>query len=328
MWKSFRGPFLDARGLAISILLWGVACAGGGGGGQDNPQDNAATDVVADSPGPDVPGEAVVDAPPETPADVPGEAPAEAVGEAPVAGCKADCGAMVPVAAGAFQMGCNPAAPANCDADENPSHSVTMPAFEVDVTEVTVALWARCLDDGACTKPNHSSSGCNWGVAGRDAHPINCIEKSQAVAFCQWAGKRLCTEAEWEKAALGTDGRIYPWGNQAPTCALAVLDEGGFGCGTLTTAPVGSKPDGASPYGAMDMAGNVWEWVEDAYHASYAGAPADGSAWNLPAGTSNVARGGALSDKAEALRGSNRTPFDPALDGYYVGLRCCRSGKP
>ena len=323
MKTAFRGPGARIGGALILAVSLALAC-GGDGEGQDAALDSApdlAQDVPVDNP----PAEFAA----ETPApDAPVDALSEDVPETTVSGCKSDCGTMVAVPGGGFQMGCSVAAPADCDADEKPSHAVTVAAFSVDKLEVTVALWTRCVADGACTTPNPSSSGCNWGIAGRETHPINCVQKAQAVAFCQWAGKRLCTEAEWEMAALGSDGRIYPWGNQPATCALAVLDEGGFGCGALTTSPVGSKPAGASPCGAMDMAGNVWEWVEDAYHDSYAGAPADGSAWELPAPSSSVARGGALSDKAPALRGSNRAPFDLALEGYYLGLRCCRSGTP
>jgi formylglycine-generating enzyme required for sulfatase activity len=238
--------------------------------------------------------------------------------------CAADCGTLVPVPAGEFTMGCNAAVSTDCDPDELPAHGVSVPAFRILETEVTVAAWSRCESDGWCTHTNPSSSACNEGAAGREDHPINCMEKPAAEAFCAWAGMRLCTEAEWEKAALGTDGRRYPWGNAPATCDLAVLTENGVtGCGTMLTWPVGSKPAGASPCGALDMAGNVAEWVEDPYHLTYDGAPADGSAWTASPQSQLVARGGAFSDVASALRGTNRFPFDPRTDGYYLGVRCC-----
>jgi formylglycine-generating enzyme required for sulfatase activity len=236
---------------------------------------------------------------------------------------------MVEVAAASFTMGCvsGPAA-SGCKPDEKPSHSVNVPAFRIDRDEATVAMWSHCVSDGACTLPNQSSALCNYGAAGKEQHPINCISWDQARAFCSWAGKRLCSEAEWELAAVGSDGRTYPWGDDAPTCERAVLDQEEFGCGTGSTFPVGSKPEGDSPYGARDMIGNVWEWVEDFYHDDYENAPSDGSAWLVPATEARVGRGGALSDKAVVLRASVRRSFNLRLDGYYLGVRCCEHVQP
>ena len=157
---------------------------------------------------------------------------------------------------------------------------------------------------------------------------MNCVDWNQASAFCTWSGKRLCTESEWEKAARGTDGRLYPWGNEGVSCAYAVTDDK---CGVHGTLPVGSKPAGASPYGALDMAANVAEWVEDDYHSSYDGAPSDESAWvDSPRAASRVQRGGGWNTIGwfPPLRASSRYPEDPAYGGYHGGFRCCRSSEP
>ena len=114
---------------------------------------------------------------------------------------------------------------------------------------------------------------------------MNCLDWQQAVDFCAWAGGRLPSEAEWEYAARSggpSSSYKYPWGNDAATCTYAVMDDGGYGCGTGRTWSVCSKPAGNTSQGLCDMSGNVWEWVEDWYHGDYTGAPTDGSAWVSP----------------------------------------------
>jgi formylglycine-generating enzyme required for sulfatase activity len=153
-------------------------------------------------------------------------------------------------------------------------------AFEIDRTEVTVEAYRACIAAGACTTTKEHGSGwdskdafhqhfvCNMHVEGRALHPINCVTFAQAQAFCAWAGKRLPKAREWETAASGAVHARYPWGNEAPTCARAVFARYGpeqWGCKDepVGTAPVEAHPASASPTGALDMAGNVWEWTDD-----------------------------------------------------------------
>jgi len=233
---------------------------------------------------------------------------------------------MVTVSGGSFWQGCNAAVNTFCVAHKSPYHEVTVPAFEIDRFEVTVGLYGDCVTGGSCTAPTGTSPGCNWNKAGKEAHPVNCITWYQAGEYCAWAGKRLCSESEWEKASRGTDGREYPWGNVPATCEYAVMDDGGFGCGTVGTMAVGSKPGGASPYGAMDMSGNVWEWVEDDWHRSYNEAPTDGSTWmDNPRASYRVRRGGSFEDDDGYMPSSSRYYDDPVYSNGSIGARCCRS---
>ena len=235
---------------------------------------------------------------------------------------------MVVVPEGAFMMGCNEEVDAECWDREHPYRSVDVLEFSVDVYEATVEIYAACVEADECSEPVSQTEDCNWDEQGRDDHPVNCVDWYQARDFCLWLGRRLCTEAEWEKAARGTDGRKYPWGNEPATCEHAIFNEGdeagGPGCGTGSTWPVGSRPAGASPYGALDMLGNVWEWVEDDWHDTYDGAPDDGSAWvDEPRGEHRVGRGGGSQVQGELLRASYRYPGLPEYGSAHMGIRCC-----
>jgi len=211
---------------------------------------------------------------------------------------------MVEVPAGRFFRGCNEEVDTECLPDEKPGRFEELPAFRIDVREVSVAQYAKCVAAKACTtdgleeaffggkvQPEYSEF-CNWGKKGREKHPINCITWKQAESFCTWAGKRLPTEAEWERAARGTDGRKFPWGNEHPIgLQLAnVADESarkrfpewtatrGYNDGYVGTAPVGSFPVGVSPAGTLDMVGNVWEWTADGKDA---GRYVRGASWTF-----------------------------------------------
>jgi formylglycine-generating enzyme required for sulfatase activity len=173
---------------------------------------------------------------------------------------------MAYVSAGEFLMG---AADSDSQAfdNEKPQHTVYLDAFWIDKTEVTNAQYKKCVQARACETSNEAfNSRFN-----SDNQPVVGVPWYNAVTYCQWAGRELPTEAQWEKAARGTDGRIYPWGNQPATCDYTVMNDGsGDGCGNGSAAwPVGSNPKGASPYGALDMVGNVGEWVADWYDEKY-----------------------------------------------------------
>jgi len=241
-------------------------------------------------------------------------------------------GEMVEVPAGTFQMGCNSAVDTECKPHESPYHAVTLSAYKIGKYEVTVGEYQKCVDDGACNNNGaeehyishvDSEDRCNFGMSDRTDHPINCVTWFGAKAFCEWAGGRLPTEAEWEKAARGTDGRKYPWGNEERSCDYAMISA----CGVEATIAVGSKEAGVSPYGAYDMVGNVWEWVEDWYSESYYGTSPAKDPTGPEAGTYRVLRGGSwAADDPSDARVSSRFYYD--FDGYYnkpsYGFRCAK----
>lgn len=216
--------------------------------------------------------------------------------------------------------------------DEQPQHSVYLDGYWIAKTEVTVAQYRRCVEAGACTEPG-SSDGCTYNMVGKENHPVNCVSWEQAAAYCEWAGCRLPTEAEWEKAARGTDGRIYPWGNSFDGSKLNFCDincvyphrNASANDRYEATAPVGSFPSGASPYGALDMAGNVWEWVADWYDRDfYAQSPAQN-----PSGPENgafrVLRGGSWDNTVRLVRSAYRHYGSPDHRYIYIGFRPARS---
>lgn len=194
-------------------------------------------------------------------------------GEYCVAGaCSEPPEGMVAVPAGNFWMGCEDPNDTDCLPDQYPFHEVFLDAFAIDRTEATIDEYEACMEAGGCGAPaqeNAFGQACTWDNAPNGTYPITCINWFQASSFCEWQGKRLPTEAEWEKAARGTDARLFPWGNDAPTCNHAAANSCTDFAVADGTVPVGSLPLGASPYGALDMAGNVWEWVSDWYDASY-----------------------------------------------------------
>ncbi len=244
---------------------------------------------------------------------------------------------MVLVPAGEFVMGCQERP--GCATNE-PSHAVFLDAFFIDRTEVTGSAYAACVDAGMCKVPASSHAPdttkyCNFASPGRGNHPVNCLDWQRANAFCRWAGKRLPTEAEWEKAAAGTEGRDYPWGDALPSCSTAVMlvnldsslastGEPDGGCGRKSTWPVASKPEGASPYGAFDMAGNVAEWVADWYDAEYYAASPRDNPKGPASGEDRITRGGAFKNDRAWLATFSRMPRHPASLSYLNGVRCAR----
>ena len=214
-----------------------------------------------------------------------------------------------------------------------PVHTVNVPTFDITRTEVTVAQYAQCVNSGFCSPPASDHDGCNWGLAGFEQHPVNCVTWYQASQFCEWFGGRLLTEAEWEFAARsGGDSRDFPWGMDKPSCAFAVMTDaaGVSGCGNGRTWPVCSKPEGRTDQGLCDMAGNVYEWVEDNFHHTYDGTPpTDGSAWLDPDATVagfRVLRGAAYNAaSADYLHVAGRANEPGTVEGDKYGIRCGRT---
>lgn len=216
---------------------------------------------------------------------------------------------MVAIAAGEFIAGCHPSIESDCFADEKPGGPRRLQAFAIDRTEVTVEAYRDCVEAGEC-RPSASEAGCNASQAGRDRHPINCVDWDQAVAYCAWREARLPNEWEWERAARGPDGLLNPWGNEPADCTRAVIDEGsGNACGKGdTTFEVGSRPAGASAEGALDLIGNVWEWT----------------ASSRPGNSGRIVRGGGYYVTPDLARASFLLRFKPDGQGAYVGFRCAR----
>jgi formylglycine-generating enzyme required for sulfatase activity len=237
---------------------------------------------------------------------------------------------MVKVPAGEFTMGRAGPDWEYVSADEEPWHTVYLDAYWIDKTEVTNAQYRGCVEAGACEDP-----GC-WDDDRFNVpdQPVVCVSWFQALAYCQWAGARLPTEAEWEKAARGTDARIYPWGNTFDGSKLNFCDrncENGYGVasdaddGHAWTAPVGSYPAGASPYGALDMAGNAWEWVADRYDDGYySDSPRDNPPGPV-SGEYRVLRGGSWDLIWAWARCARRYAGEPDYGDDGIGFRCVLS---
>lgn len=257
---------------------------------------------------------------------------------------------MVSVPTGTLIRGSKPG---NGEHDELPLREVFVPAFHIDRTEVTVASYRRCVEAAACSAEGVSriqwrgtaatpSPLCNYPHPTRGDHPMNCVSWPQASRFCAWVGKRLPGEMEWERAARGDDERRFPWGDSPPgpgTRMANLADEAGlkkypnwkifqgYDDGYAETAPVASFPDGASPFGALDMAGNVWEWVRDWYgDRSYqvVGQELTGPGY----GELRVARGGSFESQPALVRTSERFAMRPADRAYFLGFRCAADSPP
>jgi serine/threonine-protein kinase len=242
----------------------------------------------------------------------------------------ADGTTMVFVPAGEFSMGGEIADPGVWEGDA-PLHVVYVDSFWIDQTEVTNGQYAQCVAAGACMLP----MTCDWGSptygqAGAAALPVVCVDWAAAWAYCVWAGGRLPTEAQWEKAVRGPAGRIYPWGDgfagtRANYCdSQCELDwqDSEYDDGYTAVAPVGSYPGAASFYGALDMAGNVSEWVADWYQKDYYAASPEANPMGPTAGTFKVLRGGSWLSVPRALRTMTRDYAAPALRDDSVGFRC------
>ena len=241
---------------------------------------------------------------------------------------------MIHVPTGEFLMGSTDA-DRKAAADEKPAHTVYLDAFWIDRTEVTNAQYVQFLNALGGHKGTCGGHDCvETKVEDQDSHvlrqegryviesgfedqPVIEVTWYGAQAYCEWAGVRLPTEAEWEKAARGVDGRLYPWGNDAPDCGKAQYAD----CSGMTV-PVGSKPAGASPYGVLDMAGNVWEWVADWYDAAYYGCSPAQNPQGANSDEHKAFRGGSWGYLPKFIRTTDRGRNHPSYAGFNIGFRC------
>lgn len=240
------------------------------------------------------------------------------------------------VPAGKFQMG---GFDVHTEDDELPAHEVTLDAFWLDQYEVTNGMYALCVQAGACNPPQKPYSNLRPEYFGNPEfkdYPVITVTWTDAQTYCAWAGRRLPTEAEWERAARGDDLRTYPWGEEPPSALYA-----NFNNSMRDTSRVGAYPLGASPFGALDMAGNVAEWVHDLYRTDYYQTSPSAN----PLGPESakrlilrVIRGGSYQDAWVNIRLSNRgSELGPNPDAAYdspdlfgrssskVGFRCASS---
>jgi formylglycine-generating enzyme len=226
---------------------------------------------------------------------------------------------MVYVAAGAFEMGCNDEVDDECLARESPYHTVTLSPFSIDVTAVTQAQYADCVAAGMCTAP-----GAAYDPDATPEHPVTALTYAMARSYCLWAEKELPTEAQWEKAARGDDGRKYPWGNDDLDCTRANYGT----CVGGTPVDVGDYPSGESPYGLLDCIGNGGEWVRDYFDADYyASSPSDDPT-GPNSGSTRVIRSQPPSAPASESRASARRASVPTSPVEGVGVRCARPHPP
>jgi formylglycine-generating enzyme required for sulfatase activity len=218
---------------------------------------------------------------------------------------------MVYIPGGTFTMGDTHG---DGDWDEKPTHQVTVADFWLDRTETANAQFARFVQASTYQPQGERQKE----APGKDQHPVVNVTWNDAVAYCRWADKRLPTEAEWEYAARGTDGRKYPWGNAWEDNRARFARNRG----NQTTAPVGSYPSGASPFGVLDLTGNVWEWVSSLYKP-YPYSATDGRE-DLNASGGRVNRGGSWSSNPGVLRSADRGGFVPSYRYYVLGFRCAQ----
>jgi formylglycine-generating enzyme required for sulfatase activity len=225
---------------------------------------------------------------------------------------------MVPVPAGELLMGSDPKMDPRAKGSEQPQHILPLPAYSIAKTPVTNAEFLAFVQ--AVDRPPPSHWANERPLIGEERHPVVHITWHDAVAYCNWlssvTGRSFClpSEAEWEKAARGSDGRLYPWGDrwEGGRCNTAQS-------GTWTTTPVDAHPQGASPYGLLDMAGNVWEWTRS-LHCSYPYEPTDGrEALDVP--DRRVLRGGSFGYKPDLARCAYRMRLGPENLGKDIGFR-------
>lgn len=214
--------------------------------------------------------------------------------------------------------------------NEIPQHTVYVSSFYIDVTEITNDQYRACVNARVCMPPSDADTPDNryqvgnyYDLSRYGNYPVVRIRWEDAHTYCEWVGERLPTEAEWEKAARGTDGRVYPWGNNFDSRKANTQESSGD-----QVKPIGSYPDGHSPYGVYDMAGNVWEYVADYYNETYYQNAPNLDPQGPASGSIHVLRGGSYSDYQEYARVANRgVPKAKDLRSGFRGFRCAQPAK-
>jgi formylglycine-generating enzyme required for sulfatase activity len=294
--------------LAFALLL---AACGGEPGGIAPPATEAppASTLPTPTPIPIIPTPTPLP-PPLTPTPLPTNTPAPEAAEATPAPAVTDV--MVEIPAGPFTMGTDSGEP-----NEAPAHEVDLPAFMMDKFEVSNADFAVFAEDTGYETYAEKQGSTAWRMAygeGKDSHPVVYVTFEDAMAYCTWAGRRLPTEVEWEKAARGPEGFVFPWGNEWDAAQANVKESGLRG-----TATVGSYPPNG--YGLCDTAGNVWEWVDSPYEA-YPGSDYQDSKYSPDL---RGIRGGGWFDDEGQVRAANRNAGDPTVTTHDdIGFRCAR----
>ena len=223
---------------------------------------------------------------------------------------------------GNFLMGAD-SSDNNASPNEKPQRTIWLDAFWIDQTEVTNAMYKACIDNKYCPNPAFK----DYLDPNQNNYPITGVSWASAATYCEWAGRSLPSEAQWEKAARGTDGRIYPWGNTAFDC---IKTNHYHGCGYSKAEPVGSHPAGASPYGALDMAGNVLEWTSDWYDPSFYSKMPDRNPASIIGTAIRSIRGGAYMYNEKYLRTTARFDIytNDSLTDHALGFRCAMHAAP
>jgi len=233
------------------------------------------------------------------------------------------------IPAGDFIMGCNETSDKECDNDETPTHKVYLDSFQIDQNEVRVVDFKKCVKAGKCSSNNFKtqkdSHFYNYGNKKRNNHPMNAVNWYGAKEYCKFVGKRLPTEAEWEKAAKGTDGRIYPWGNERANCYYSIMKSNkSDACKKNKTWPVNSRLAGKSPYGLANMSGNVWEWVSDYYGKNYYKNSPYKNPKGLDKGIFRILKGGGWRHNSKYQRSSDRFKLEASSSTSFSGFRCVK----
>lgn len=237
------------------------------------------------------------------------------------------------ISAGAFMMGCDPEnnAGVDCMPDILPLHAVELSAYTIDQFEVNNAQYTGCVSAGKCTEPKilgNTDRPDYYLNPDYADHPVVAIDWRQADNYCRWVGGRLPTEAEWEKAARGEDLRPYPWGFEPANCSRANFNSGTEGHCSDGTTKVGSFPEGASPYGVMDLAGNVWEWTNDWYDWTYYQTSPKMDPKGPETGYHKIVKGGAWDYSANVMTISYNSDHAPQEFKSSFGFRCVRPLTP